>query len=265
MIQAFQNTLTASMVAYHPRFKADLLYRKQNSSHALYVLAMIFLCCVLLGTKPCAAQEWDREVVRYVGEVAIGTEYSRTDQVVLKWSEPARLSVFNGTAREERVVGQVVEQINQALDSTEMSIDVLAAEDKEATLKVIFTPYAKFKKVASEHGFEAVPNNIGGFYIWWNHRHEIERAVVLLSNDQLKNRALHHFTLEEISQSLGFAGDSARFEKSVFYENEEEFGDAVQFSPLDKKLMCFIYTHVEAGTPPVELGLIMSEHWEEQK
>lgn len=270
MIQAIQQASAATPKFVLPASKVWMLceislYRKPTIPHALYLLAAIIFATVSFGTNNCVAQDWDQQVIRFVGEVAVGTEYSRTDQVVMKWTEPAKLSVFNATDRQSRVASWAVEQVNEVLSSTEMSIKILEPDDEAATLKVIFAPFDEFANVAAEHDFEPFPNNDGGFYIWWNERYEIERAVVLLSSDRLKNRQLQHFALEEISQSLGFAGDSSRFANSVFYENdaESEYGDATRFSKLDKKLMRFIYNHVEPGTPPVELGMIMSKLWAE--
>ena len=269
MIQAIQQVSTATPIAppalIGRRFCELLLYRKPNIPHALSVVVAIIFVTVYSSTNRCEAQEWDQQTVRFVGDVAVGTEYSRTDQVVKKWVEPAKLSLFNATEGQSQVVSQAVEQVNNVLASTDMSIKTLEPGDEDATLKVIFAPYNKFETVAEEHEFKVVPGNYGGFYIWWNERYEIERAVVLLSSDRLRNRQLLHFALEEISQSLGFPGDSSRFRKSVFYANpaEREHGDAIRFSDLDRKLMRFIYQHVEPGTPPVELGIIMSQHWAE--
>ena len=268
MIQAIQQASAATPKFVLPASKVWMLceislYRKPTIPHALYLFVTIIFATVYFSTNNCVAQEWDRQVVRFVNDVAVGTEYSRTDQVVMKWTEPAKLRVFDATDRQSRIIFQTVEHINEALSSTDMSIKTFEPGDEEATLKVIFAPFDQFANVAAEHGFEVAPNNYGGFYIWWNERYEIERAVVLLSSERLKNRQLKHVALEEISQSLGFPGDSARFPNSVFYENpaENQNGDATQFSKLDKKLMRFIYEHVEPGTPPVELGMIMSKLW----
>jgi hypothetical protein len=98
----------------------------------------------------------------------------------------------------------------------------------------------------------------------WNSDYEIEKATVLIASDKLSGRRLQHFVLEELTQSLGLAGDSNRFEDSVFFENspEKKYGSAVEFSTLDRQLIRFLYEHVPAGTPPVELGVLLERHWQ---
>jgi hypothetical protein len=88
--------------------------------------------------------------------------------------------------------------------------------------------------------------------------------VVLIATDRSSGRRLNHFVLEEVTQALGFPGDSKRFEKSVFYEDasKNRYGRATNLSKLDKRLIEFHYTHNRVGQTPLETGLKMAKHWD---
>ena len=95
------------------------------------------------------------------------------------------------------------------------------------------------------------------FYIWWNSDYEIERAAVLIATDKLSGYRLHHYLLEEITQSLGFPGDSDRSNKSVFFENKKEkkYGKATNLSSKDRDLIRLHYFFNSPGDSPVQVGL----------
>lgn len=160
------------------------------------------------------------------------------------------------------MVAKVVRQLNECLPS-QIQIKQLEPNDDGANIKVYFVPLRDFSKVAKENGFDYIASNLGFFDVRWNSDFELIRATVLIADDKLSGRRLHHYLLEEVTQCCGLAGDSHRFKDSVFYEDtaRKEFGTATQFSTLDKKLIQFLYGRVKPGSHPIELGILMAKHW----
>ncbi len=239
-----------------------LLYRKRSPTHVLcFTVAGLILW--IWPPLEASAQQIDSDVARFVGEVVVGHEYSSQNLVAMKWSTKAQLSVFGATPNQSRVVERCVRKLNTALADTDMRIEIMEAENHDATLKVYLAPLADFAKIVEQEKISYAENNHGYFYIRWNQDYHITSAVVLLASDQLQEERLKHFAMEEITQTLGLPGDSKRFKSSLFYEDSErdDFGSARTLSGLDAKLLRFLYQKVKPGTHPVELGILMAEHW----
>lgn len=208
----------------------------------------------------------DQKTIRFVGEVLVGTEYGSPfkDQVCVRWETRPRLSTFGDGSHHPAVVKKTVDQINSCLPSTRQ-IEILEANDPSATIKLYFVPLKEFDRFAKEEKVQVSSSDWGVFFLQWNGAYEIEKAVVLIASDKLSGHRLQHFIIEELTQCLGLAGDSNRFEDSVFFENltAKKYGSAVEFSSLDRKLIRFLYEQVPAGTGPVELGVLLERHWQQ--
>lgn len=239
------------------------VYPIPNLTH---VLRLTLLTLVWFSFCPPTGlgQTIDPEVARFVGEVAVGTEYNEGSRVTVKWSDPVKLSLYDADAKQTRITKECIDKINRALATTNMKIEVLEANDPDATLKVYFAPLANFQEIADKHDINYVQGNWGYFYLMWNDKYEIKRAVVMLASDRLRGQRLKHFALEEITQALGLAGDSSRFEESLFFENQSrrKTGTATELSELDTKLLRFFYNRVEPGMHAVELGILMAKQWQ---
>ncbi len=212
-----------------------------------------------------ASGQLDQETIRFVGDVLIGMEYgARVDgQVCYRWETRPRLSTFGEGSHHPAIVRKTVAHINEFLPANRR-IEMLDPNDGSATIKLHFVPFKEFEPLAKAGGFEVSDLDWGVFYMRWNRYHEIESAIVLIADDKLNGRRLEHFLLEELTQSLGLAGDSSRFKESVFYEDldEREYGTAIELSDLDRKLIRFLYEHVQPGTSAVELGVLLERHWQ---
>ena len=210
-----------------------------------------------------AQEAKDRETLLFVGDVLTKTEYKVTNGGrVVRWKEAPTLSVFGDQDRHQPVVAQTLREINRAMPKN-LQVTQLEDEDDAALIKLYFIKLDSFKEIATQNGFEAVAGNRGLFYITWDRDFEIKSSVILIAEDKLSARSLSHFVLEETVQSMGLGGDSKRFPKSVFYENQTLFryGTATRLSPIDRKLIHFLYTHVPAGSVPIEVGQLFEKHW----
>ena len=143
------------------------------------------------------------------------------------------------------IVEECIKEINGAIHGTSISnIKLVEKDDSDADILVYFTKLRDFPKVAKKHNFKYTKGNLGYFWTFWNASNEITKAIVLISSDQLEGKLLKHYTLEEITQSLGLSNDSNEFKDSIFYANPS---NTTQLSKSDKLLLKFAYTHLKPG------------------
>ena len=210
-----------------------------------------------------AQETKDRKTLLFVGDVLTKTEYEVTGgRRVVRWKKAPTLSVFGDQDRHKPVVAQTLREINRAMPEY-LQVTQLEDEDDAAAIKLYFIKLESFEEIAAKHGFKAVAGNRGLFYIKWDHKFEIQSSVILIAENKLSGKTLSHFVLEELTQSMGLGGDSKRFPKSVFYENQALFryGSATRLAPIDRKLITFLYEHVPAGSVPIEVGQLFEKHW----
>ena len=217
------------------------------------------------NSKGLAQEATDRETLLFVGDVLTKTEYKVTNGGrVVRWKEAPTLSTFGDQDRHQPVVTQTLREINRAMPEN-LQVTQLKDEDDAALIKLYFIKLDAFEEIAKQHGFETVAGNRGLFYITWDRDFEIKSSVILIAEDKLSGKSLSHFVLEEVVQSMGLGGDSKRFPKSVFYEDETRFryGSATRLAPIDRKLIRFLYEHVPAGSVPIEVGQLFEKHWQD--
>ena len=196
--------------------------------------------------------------------ILLGPEFGGVGRLCSRWVKSPALSVFGGTDEHDELVQKIVFHLNETLAKTPIKrIDLLEANDENATIRVYFIPHTEFQSVAKRHNFNCADNSPGYFYTFWNGRNEIQSACVLLATDRLSGGKLHHYALEEITQSLGLSNDSPEHPDSVFYETRTKFGSATELSPRDKRLLELFYTHIQPGDRRRQVRAAMQQHWGE--
>jgi len=184
-------------------------------------------------------------VKAWAKQVALGTEYGGGAKVVARFEQAPSLSVMQGSAADRVYLDELIPVLNQELG--EQAIQVVADADDSAAIQVHFLPLSQFADVGQKNGFPIAPGNWGYFYMFWDSSHALTKTFVLLATDQLSGDTLRHFTFEELTQSLGLATDSAIFPDSIFYANGPDGGGATELSSLDRRLLRFLYSHLQPG------------------
>jgi len=221
---------------------------------------MVLALHLLMGSA--VAAQPDADVVRWAEQVLLGPEYGGQEKVCSRWVASPRLSVFGASAQEEKVVAEVVAHLNETLARTRIGrIRMVASNDPRAEIRVYFAPISQFPTIAQQHGFRYFQGNLGYFWTFWNGRHEIYRAIVLLASDRLQGQKLRHFALEEITQSLGLSNDSPVFPDSVFFAKGGDGGAAQTLSDSDKRLLALFYNHIWPGMGPASVRAALMRYW----
>jgi hypothetical protein len=215
----------------------------------------------LTGSLPGRAADASEDIKRWISEVTLGAEFGDTPKVVSRWTRSPMLSVFGASELETAVVRQVVGQLNEVLVGTAIhGVQFGLPNNKAAQIHVHFAPLREFERLARDNGFTYQAGNDGFFAVFWNPRHELTRARVLLASDRLKGTRLLRLALEEITQCLGLANDSTLVRDSIFFAGRRH-GPMTQLSELDKRLIRFVYTAVPPGATEAELQRAIERSW----
>jgi len=183
-------------------------------------------------------KEWARQVT-------LDVEFGRPDGRVGRWATSPTLSVIQGSAADRADLVDLLPVLDELI--APLAIEPVSDGDESADIEVYFAPLASFDAIAADNQFTYVRGNWGYFYTFWNDGAELTKAYILLANDVLMGSELRHFTFEETTQSLGLGADSPIFADSIFFADGDDGGSAQALSPLDRRLVRFLYTHLEAG------------------
>lgn len=194
-------------------------------------------------------------------DVTLGAEFFGTDSLVKRWTHPIRISVVEGSSSSLPDLRDVVSQLNAALASTSMRVDLLSDGNRSADLWIHVAPLSRFHEIAQANGFQYADGNWGYAYTFWNGQKELTKAHVLLASDKLKGAQLRHFTFEEITHCLGPLKDSPVYPDSVLYAAGTDNGNASRLSATDQQMLGFLYSHLTPGLDKARLDAAFDANW----
>lgn len=216
---------------------------------ALLILSLCLLCSCLStgsgnggkvtdGTEEAAggisvSRVSPGEILDYFNEVAIGSEYGESAQIVCKWTKPISYRIVSGTPTEEDT--ELMQSLFDRLNTIEGFPGIRKAIGPEkADLELYFVPRKEL-----ENMFDAADESCAGMaeYSWDSSTGEIFSARVGIDEALTDDR--RSTICEEILQSLGPACDSFSFINSVFYEGTSFVSGP---SELDWVIMEILYS-----------------------
>lgn len=220
------------------------------------------LLWLALTTSPlgCAVR---RDTIRdWAQDVVLSPEYGSQDGRVVRWAHRPRVGVFGATSAEVSEIEWVVTHLAEVLSGTSGEPIMVGTDPPlQVDIEVHSLRLAEFGRFARGHGFTYEPGNHGYFWMFWDQRHRLQRAYVLLASDVIAVSSLRHYALEELTQSLGFAGDTSRVAQSIFFSRAGSTGSAYALSALDRQLLRFVYTAVPPGADRSTFLTAFEQHW----
>lgn len=174
-------------------------------------------------------------IVDYLLEVSLGTEYggfSGSEEVVVKWVKPEvgieKHGLFNQFL--EDCLGDVIEDFNSLSLTTKLHVIEDGGE-----IDMYLEPKEKFEELLPEY----VPGNDGFGWMRWNQDYEITQAIILInSNDHSKDIERCHLIREELTQVMGMAKDSYKYNDSIFYAR---WTTTLNYSQIDEEVIKIMY------------------------
>jgi len=162
----------------------------------------------------------------YYQEIVKRTENGDIAFFARRWADNVRIQIHGDPNPDDlHELDRVVAELNELVAPIR-----LVLTEADANLDLHFVPVNEFSKALPQYKSYSP----GFHWVWWDDAGTIYRAVVLISTTNLSQSARNHIIREELTQSLGFLNDSARYPDSIFYRG---WTTTTQFSDLDRSII----------------------------
>lgn len=189
------------------------------------------------------------EVVNYFKEVALGFEFGDASKITRKWGSN-NMKIFVGgspTPALRAELTKIISEIN-TLATDKFQIDIVT-DSSSSNFYVYFGSGENYAKIFPSQK-QYISNNWGLFSVLWNGNNNITGGYMYVDIFRPDATAQRHLLREELTQSLGLARDSPKYEESIFQQN---WTTTTSYTPIDKELIRLLYH------PKVVSGLTASQ------
>jgi hypothetical protein len=209
----------------------------------------------LTGKAPVAldaptGDAWRDRVISYFLEVSLGSEVGSSENRIRKWSGEVKVEVLgNATEGDRKTLNDVMFELNQ-LTGGQIK---LTRVDSGGDIKIYFAPAADFAQYLEQYESES----LGYFWMQWGEDYRIQSATILVdSTNEVSQQERSHLIREELTQSLGLANDSWKYQESVFYQG---WTDTTQYGWIDRAMIMALYNPaVKPGMTSADVVKVMT-------
>lgn len=187
-------------------------------------------------------RKYTPQEINYFLDIALGTEYSESSNIIKKWEGDLRIKVIGSpTSQDMDTLRTVISEINNLTSGINLKI-----VDSKPNVKIHFVPVSEFKRYEPNYQ----PGNDGYAWVNWNQNNVIYSSNILITTTGINQKERSHLIREELTQSLGLLKDSYKYKNSIFYQ---PWTDTNKYSQLDKTLIQMLYR------PEIRPGMSKSE------
>jgi len=200
------------------------------------VTVTLIVLFALLSFRERSLTVYQKNVVQYFREIALGFEYGTASPVVRKWSSPMRVFVSGQCGQSNLAeVDRVIAELN-ALFTDGFHVE-RTTTNAGANMIMFFGSAEEFARL---HPADAtLANENSGLYrIFWNSRNAITKGHIFIKTTGTSLREQRSVLREELTQALGLGKDSERYAESIF---QSAFTTPVQYAPIDRELVRILY------------------------
>lgn len=206
-------------------------------------LILWLLACTCLAPTAIARERWQNTayITHSFTEVALGSEFGQSKQVVRKWVKPIRLFITHQVgdkALHEKLLDAHIEHL-AAITGHDIK---RVSSAKEANIRFFFTRESQLLALIRQYsGKQSVAHERGSVClasIRTNKADEIESAVIYIPVDRARRHAkLLACIVEELTQTLGLPRDSDSVYPSIFNDKTVSY----LLTGLDDILLRMLY------------------------
>lgn len=182
---------------------------------------------------------------RFVEDVLLDRRFAEGERMVRRWVTSPEIALVNATPADVAFVTEFVRELNAILEGSGLGVRVV--DLSRSNVQIHFSPQASFGVLAKELGRRPPPPSAtGALFNWLGDNREIIRAVALVGSDLDDDE--HKATIaHELIHCMGIVGHSAAFQESTLFKRNKQLSTATKLSPIDRKLLRFIYMHLRPG------------------
>lgn len=234
--------------------KMRFLYRPNilKTHIALILLTWVMYACSItepVTPEPTKLTQFNQEVITYFQEVALGFEFGNASQVTRKWSNNPMKIYVGGTPTLvlTNELAQIITEIN-ALATDGFRAEIVT-DSSASNFYVYFGSGEQYGTIFPSQQ-QYVTSNWGLFSVFWNGQNNITRGYMYVDIFRADVTAQRHLLREELTQSLGLARDSPKYNESIFQQN---WTTTTTYAPIDKEIIRLLYH------PQISSGLSASQ------
>jgi hypothetical protein len=186
--------------------------------------------------------DYDRSVIEYFAEVALGFEFGGAPEVTRKWV--TNMKIFVGGHKTPELMNEledIVTEIN-SLATDGFSINIVTDSLQMNFYVFLGSGSAYASKYPSQSTLVAA--NWGLFTVYWDASDQIYQGNMYVDVDRANDLEEKHLLREELTQSLGLARDSQGYDDSIF---QSAWTTTTEYAGIDRDLIRLLY-HPEIST-----------------
>ncbi len=186
----------------------------------------------LLNPRRSQPNQFTQAQVDYFMEVALGTEWGTSNQLIRKWTQNVRIKVSGTrTSEDNATINRVIGELNELISGSGVQ---LTLDNNNPNVEIIYAPETDFSRLEPNY----VPGNLGFFRTSWNAGVLNHAKILVTSTNRVTQRERSHLLREELTQVMGLVRDSWRDQNSIFYQG---WTDVNQYTDDDRAVIQILY------------------------
>lgn len=233
-------------------------------------LTKLFILVLLLGG--CSQEEeptpnaldgltdYQKEVVSYFNEIALGFEFGDASRITRKWGRPMRIFI-GGEPTEahltelDRIIAEIHELVTDDFELT------FVEDSAQSNYYIFVGPYQEYQSMFPSSA-EQVNNNVGLATLWWGGDQNLNRGRMYVDTVRPSDTRQLHLLREELTQSLGLGRDSKKYPDSIF---QEEWSSVTEYAEIDRDLIRVLYhPKMRSGLTRIQVLPVLREIFDEE-
>jgi hypothetical protein len=215
-----------------------------------------FLCSGCLTEEEEVTPElsqYDRSVISYFQEIALGFFYGGSDEITRRWETDIKVYIEgNPTADNLSEFQKIRNEIN-SLSTNGFSIEVVTDKNQSNTT-LYFGSVAQFSALYPASA-EVARLNLRAFSVWWNANQEINKSLIFIDNQQATAAQQKSWTRGMVTGAIGLGQVSPMYPESIFYSKVHT---NAAFTQMDKDLIRLLYhPNMRIGLHENEVGAVL--------
>lgn len=213
---------------------------------------LLFLFALVCGLSSCSDDDdkvgglnsYDRSVIEYFSEIALGFEFGGGEEITRKWNMDMKIFV-GGNKKAELMteLQSIIAEINGlATDGFDMSI---VTDSLQSNFYIFLGTGDDYGEMYPAEAY-LVASNYGLFAVYYDASNHFYNGHMYVDIVRAELSAQKHLLREELTQSLGLAKDSPLYPKSIF---QEAWTTTNTYEDIDKDLIRLLYH------PQMQVGL----------
>lgn len=213
---------------------------KINIFRLLPGLLLLVVGCVEDPVPPYGGDDplspYQREVVEYFTEVALGFEFGSASKITRKWNRDIR--VFVGGEQKTELMNELDDIISELNELITDNVNISVTTDTTNSNFYIFLGKGETYGNIFPSQADLVQSNWGLFNVNWDSDQHIDEARMYVDIYRPGADGQKHLLREELTQALGLAKDSPKYQNSIF---QSSWTTVIEYMEIDRDLIRLLY------------------------